>query len=104
MEDKEEISSYALEPTDDSPEGVAELAFILEALFADINSCRTDEELKAYLKEYLARSEEEQQLDAKAIIQNARRRFREMRGKDKYKESGSNPGSRLTGGHDEGKQ
>jgi hypothetical protein len=66
---------YSVEPVDSSPHGLEELKFILEALFAELNSFET-EELKQYLKAYLARPKEERTRETRAIIRNAKMRFR----------------------------
>lgn len=69
-------------PTDQSPDGIEELAYILNAVIfeglpeKEVNS---EEELRQALKEYLARPEEERRKETLEIAARAKQRFREMK-------------------------
>lgn len=76
MVKRKRVQVFEVEPVDSSPRGIEELKFILEAVFADLNACKNEEELKEYLKAELARPKEEVERETKAIIQDAKRRFR----------------------------
>jgi hypothetical protein len=73
---KQHVHVIEVEPTDSSPRGLEEIKYILEALFADMNACKTEEELKRYLMKEMARPKEEVARENRAIIQDAKRRFR----------------------------
>jgi hypothetical protein len=87
MDKEKPADSYNVVPVDQSPEGVQELAFILNALlfetFADreVKDEEDEEELKQILREYLARPLEERDAETREIVAKARKRFRELKGK-----------------------
>jgi hypothetical protein len=66
-------------PVDDSPRGLEELRYTLEAVFAKVNSFTNDEELKEYLIKELARPREEVIRETRATIEEALRQFREKK-------------------------
>jgi len=76
MDEKKYKQIYYVEPVDDSPRGVEELKFILEALLAELNSFQTEAELKQYLEEYLARPKLERDRETRAIVEDAKMRFK----------------------------
>jgi hypothetical protein len=85
MSNKKTIT-YSVVPTDQSPEGVEELEFILKALLLAPISDRevnNEEELRAAVNEYLARPQEERDRQAREILVDAKRRFREMKMQEK---------------------
>ncbi|MFA5105300.1 MAG: hypothetical protein WC527_09055 [Candidatus Margulisiibacteriota bacterium] len=73
---KKQNKVIEVEPVDKSPRGLEELKFILDAVLAELNDFKTEEELKAYLKKELAKPDEELNRQTRAIIEDARRRFR----------------------------
>lgn len=75
---------YSVAPVDQSPAGVEELAYILNALLFETFAGREvqDEgELTQILREYLARPQEERDAETREIVARARKRFRELKGK-----------------------
>lgn len=77
-------TTITLEPTDQSPEGVEELAFVINVLLFEglgDKEINTEEEFIEALKAELARPKEERLREAREIIKDARRRFREMKGR-----------------------
>jgi hypothetical protein len=77
-----QITTYSLEPADRSPEAVEELAFIVNALIVEgwgNREINNDKELIEALKAEVSRPREEREREAREIIKDARRRFREMK-------------------------
>lgn len=84
MDKEKPANSYNVVPVDQSPAGVQELAFILNALLFETfagREVKDEEELKHVLKEYLARPQEERDAETREIVAKARKRFRELKGK-----------------------
>ncbi len=76
MRKKKITKVFEVEPVDNSPRGLAELQHILEALFADLNACETEEDAIRYIKEYLSKPKEEQNRETLAIIKDAKKSFK----------------------------